>query len=137
MKTTYSASPVGKFSGSEPQISTTMPRRITASPTVAITMENTGSPSIGRMISRSSASPIAIEMGIVTIQQRNERKPERIGEAEGDVRRQHDQFALREIDHAGRFVDQREAHGDQPVGRARDQSGSDQERQYIHQAALP
>jgi hypothetical protein len=65
-ETTPVGNPAGKFSGSEPQIATTMPRRITASPTVAITIEKTGSPSIGRMMSRSSTSPIAMEMGIVT-----------------------------------------------------------------------
>jgi hypothetical protein len=66
METTPVGNPAGKFSGSEPQIKTTMPRRITASPTVAITIEKTGSPSIGRMISRSSTRPMTMEIGIVT-----------------------------------------------------------------------
>jgi hypothetical protein len=46
-------------------------------------------------------------------------------------------FALGEIDHAGRFVDQRKPHGDQAIGCAAHEPGGDEQRQEIHQAALP
>ena len=42
-----------------------VPRRITASPIVTMTMANCGSPSIGRMKMRSSSKPISIAAGMV------------------------------------------------------------------------
>ena len=135
---TFVGRPAVKLNGSEPQIKIVRPRRITARPTVTMTIANGGSPSIGRMKMRSSARPSAIADRDRDDDERQEGQAERVGEAEGDIGGQHHQFALGEIDDAGRLVDQREAHGDEAVGGAADQARREQQRaKKRHQAALP
>ena len=59
-------SPAWNCAGFGPQIMVATPRRMTARPIVTMTIEKAGSPSIGRMTSRSIARPISIAIGRTT-----------------------------------------------------------------------
>ena len=58
--TIASAPATSNLCGEAPQASMTIERSTTASPTVTSTTESTGSPSIGRMISRSTSRPSTV-----------------------------------------------------------------------------
>ena len=108
-------------------------RRITARPIVTITVANTGSPSIGRITTRSMTRPSTI--GGEDGAERNDEDiaADRGRNGPGDIGCDHGHLALREIDQAGRLVDHRKAHRDQAIDGADGEAGNQQLNEILHQ----
>ena len=118
----------GRLRTSGDQIQRAAPLTRKKRPSVTITTVSTGARSTGRITARSTATPPTNE--IATVQE--ERAP--VGEAvvderPGDEGREHRHLALREVDHAGRAVDQDERDGERRPDAARGEADHDLLRQ--------
>ena len=110
-----------------------------ASPIVTMMTEMIGSPTSGRSITTCTRMPKRVVKTSANGERGHERQLPFHDEVPADPRAQHQEFALREIDHLGRLVDQREAHRDDAVEHPDDEPVDQQldEQVPIHARASP